>query len=82
VRGLRMPVAMLTVFVGRRGVLLGLVVLAERVVMGRLEVVVGGSLVMGGSLVVMLDGRVLLLTSHDASPTWLWSGAVTFAPRV
>jgi hypothetical protein len=41
-------------FVSCRRVLLGLLVLAMRVVMGSLEVVVGGRVMAGGGLVMML----------------------------
>jgi hypothetical protein len=60
------PVAVLAVLVGRGGVLLGLLMLAVAVVVGRLEVVVGGRVVTGGRLVVMLHRRVLVLFGHDA----------------
>jgi hypothetical protein len=40
--------------------------LAVGMVMGRLEVVVGGRVVAGGRLVVMLHRRVLVLVGHNA----------------
>jgi hypothetical protein len=40
--------------------------LAVAVVVGRLEVVVGGRVVAGGRLVVVLHRRVLVLFGHDA----------------
>jgi hypothetical protein len=61
-----MPVAVLAVLVGGSGVLLGLLMLAVAVVVCRLEVVVGGRVVAGGSLVVMLHRRVLVLFGHNA----------------
>jgi hypothetical protein len=54
-------VALLAVLVGRRGVLLRLVVLALLVVVSRLMVVMGGGVVMGGRLMVVLDGRMFLI---------------------
>jgi hypothetical protein len=60
------PVAVLAVLVGRGGVLLGLLMLAVAVVVCRLEVVVGGCVVAGGSLAVVLHCRVLVLFGHDA----------------
>jgi hypothetical protein len=57
---------MLAVLVGRGGVLLGLLMLAVGMVMGRLEVVVGGRVVAGGRLVVMFHRRVLVVFGHDA----------------
>ena len=51
---LRVPVGVLTMFVSCRRVLLGLLVLAMCVVMGSLEVVVGGRVMTGGGLVMML----------------------------
>ncbi len=49
----------LAVFVSRRGVRFGVFVLALCMVMGRLKVMMGGSMVCGGSGVMMLDGRML-----------------------
>jgi len=56
-----MPVAMLTMLVSHRGVLPGLLVLPVRVMVGRLMVMVRGSMVVRGGLMVMLDGRMFLL---------------------
>ena len=68
VRRLRVPVGLLAVQMGRRGVLLGFVVLAVLVVMGRLVMMVGGGGVAGGCLVMMLSRRVLSLFGHDFTP--------------
>jgi hypothetical protein len=57
---------MLAVFVGARGVLLRFLVLPVAVVMGRLQVVMSGGVMMSGRLVVMLDCWVLL--GHGAIP--------------
>ena len=62
-----MFVAVLTVRVGRRRVLLGLLVLPVGVVMRRLEVVMGGRMVVGRRHRVMLDGRMLVLFCHVGS---------------
>jgi hypothetical protein len=64
-------VAVLAVLVRRGGVLLGLVVLAVLVVVGRLVVVMGGRRVVGRGLVVVLDGRVLLF-GHLRRLPGLW----------
>ena len=64
---LAMFVAVLTVRVGRRRVLLGLLVLPVGVVMRRLEVVMGGRMVVGRRHRVMLDGRMLVLFCHVGS---------------
>ena len=61
---LGMSVAMLTVVVSRRRVLLGLLVLPVGVMVGRLQVMVRGGVMMCGRLPVMLDGRVFGLLCH------------------
>ena len=55
---LGMPVAVLAVLVSRRRVLLGLLVLPMGVIVGRLQVMVRGGVMVCGGLTVMLDGRV------------------------
>ena len=56
--------SLLAVFVGRRGVLLRLVMLAVFVVVGGLQMVVGGGLVLGGGLVMVFSRSVLVLAGH------------------
>jgi hypothetical protein len=53
---------------GRRRMLLALVVLADLVVVSRLEVVMCSGMVAGGRLVMMLRGRMLSFFGHDAFP--------------
>jgi hypothetical protein len=62
---LGMPVTVLTVMVSRRRMLLGLVVLPMRVMMGRLQVMVCGGVMVRGGLMMMLHGRVFLWLCHD-----------------
>jgi hypothetical protein len=57
-------VRLFAVLVGRRGVPLGLVVLAVGVVVGGLVVVVRGGVVPRRGLVVVLHRRVLVLVGH------------------
>jgi hypothetical protein len=64
---LGVPVGVLTMFVSRRRVLLGLLVLAMRVVVGSLEVVVSGRVMAGGGLVMMLHRGVFGVFGHGAS---------------
>jgi hypothetical protein len=59
-----MPVAVLTVLVSRRRVLLGLFVLPMGVMMGRLQMMVCGSVMVGGGLPMVLDGRMFGLICH------------------
>jgi hypothetical protein len=59
-----MFVAMLTMLLSRRRVLLGVLVLPVRVVMGRLQVVMRGRVMMCCGLMVMLDGRMFGLLWH------------------
>jgi hypothetical protein len=65
---LRVPVSLLAMVVGGTGVLLGLVVLADFVMVGGLVVVVSGSSVMTRRLVMMLGRRMFSLVSHNRSP--------------
>ncbi len=64
VSGLAVPIRILTMVVGRGGVLLRLVVVAMVVVMGRLVVVMGRGLVVRGGVVMMLAGNVFLFLCH------------------
>jgi hypothetical protein len=61
-----MLVPVLTVRVGAGRVLLGLLVLSVRVVVRRLQVMVGRRVMMAGGLQVVFDGGVLVLFGHDA----------------
>ena len=61
-------VGLFTVLVGRSGVLLGLGVLADFVVVSRLIMVMGGGLVVSRSLLVVFDGRVLLVCHERQLP--------------
>jgi hypothetical protein len=61
---LGMSVAMLAVFVSRRRVLLGLLVLSVGVMVGCLQVMVRGGMMVCGGLPVMLDRRVFGLLCH------------------
>jgi hypothetical protein len=61
---LGMLVAVLAMFVSRRRVLLGLLMLAMGVVVGRLQVMVRRRVMVCGGLHVMLDGRVFVLLCH------------------
>ena len=58
VRGLGMPVGHFAVFLGRGGVLLGLFVLAELVMMRRLMVMMRSGVVVSSRLVMVLLGRM------------------------
>ncbi len=58
-------VALLTVLLGRDGVLLGLVVLPVLVVVGGLKVVVRGGIVVGSGIEVVLGRGVLVLVGHS-----------------
>jgi len=64
--------AVLAVLVAGLGVVLGILVLPEVVVVGGFEVVVGGRVVVGGGLVVGLGGRVarLLGCCHGVESPW------------
>ena len=62
-----MLVRLLTMLMSSLGVLLRLFVLADFMVMGRLMMMMGGSVMMGGRLEMMLAGRVLGLC-HGALP--------------
>jgi hypothetical protein len=59
-----MFVPVLTMLVSRRRVLLALLVLAVGVMVGRLMMMVCGSVMVRSGLVVMLDGRVIGLVCH------------------
>jgi hypothetical protein len=59
-----MSVAMLTVLVSRRRVFLGLLVLTVGVMVGCLQVMVRGGVMVCGGLSVMLDRRVFGLLCH------------------
>jgi hypothetical protein len=58
--GFGVLMAMLAMFVSRRSVGFRLVMLAHVVMMCRLKVVMGGCVMMSGSSVMVLAGRVLL----------------------
>jgi hypothetical protein len=62
-----MLVAALTVFVSRRGLLLGLLMLTRGVVVGSLRVMERGVMVCGG-LPVMLDRQVFVMFSLSRLP--------------
>jgi hypothetical protein len=55
-------------FVGRRGVLLGLVMLAGGMVVGRLVVMMGRGMVVSGGIMMVLGGGMLGLFGHSRSP--------------
>jgi hypothetical protein len=59
VRGRGVFVSVLAIFVRRFGVFLGLFVLAEIMMMGRLMMMMGGGVVISGGLMVMLTRRML-----------------------
>jgi hypothetical protein len=70
---LRVPVGLLAMFVGGRGVLLGLVMLANGMVVGRLVVMMGRGIVVSGGIMMMLGGGVRGLFGHNRSPGYrLW----------
>jgi hypothetical protein len=56
--------ALLTMLMSRRRVLLGLLVLPVGVMVGRLQVMVCGGVVVCSGLPMMLNGRVFLLLCH------------------
>jgi uncharacterized membrane protein YedE/YeeE len=60
-----MLVGKLAVFLGRRGVILRVLVFAEFVMMGRLMMVMGGGVMVSGGGVVMLTRRMLGRFRHD-----------------
>jgi hypothetical protein len=62
-----MLVPVVTVRVGRRRVLLRLLVLPVGVMVRRLQVVMSRRMVVGRRHRVVLDGRMLVLLWHDAS---------------
>jgi len=61
-------VGLLAVFVGRRGVLLGLIMLADGMVVCRLVVMMGRGTVVRGGIMMMLGGGMLALFGHNRSP--------------
>jgi hypothetical protein len=73
-------VALLTVVVSRRRVLLGLLVLPVGVMVGRLQVMVRGGVMVCGGLSVMLDRRVLGLLCHGLVLQWFGNNG-RFAPK-
>jgi hypothetical protein len=64
----RMPVGLLAMFLRGGGMVLGLVMLTNRMVVGRLMVVMGRSTVMSGGIVVVLARWMLVLVGHNHSP--------------
>jgi hypothetical protein len=64
VSGFAVPICILTVVLGRGGVLLRLVVVAVIVVMRRLAVVMRRGLVVPGGVVMVLARHVLLFLCH------------------
>ena len=68
VGGRAVLVSLLAMFVSCFGVLLGLFVLAEIVMMGGLMVVMGGGVMMSGGLMMMLAGRMLRGFCHGVFP--------------
>jgi hypothetical protein len=68
VGGCGVLVPLLAVLVSCFGVLLGLFVLAEIVMMGGLMVVMGGGVMMSGGLMMMLAGRMLRGFCHGVFP--------------
>lgn len=67
----RVLVGALAVFVSRSRVRLGFVMLALRMMMGRLKVMVGRGMMRGGGIVMMFMGRMLCGLSHGESPKTL-----------
>jgi hypothetical protein len=65
---LRVPVGLLAMVVGGGGVLLGLVMLADFVVVSRLVMVMDSRTVVGRGLVMVLCGGMFALVSHNRSP--------------
>jgi hypothetical protein len=55
-------------FVSRHGMFFGLFMLAMSVTMRGLKVMVGRSVMTRGSLVMMINGRVLVVFWHDSFP--------------
>jgi hypothetical protein len=67
-RSLGMPMSLLTMVVGARGMLLGYIVLARFVMMGGLIMVMGGGVMAGRRLMVVFRRRVFALVGHVFSP--------------
>jgi hypothetical protein len=65
---LRVPVGLLAMFVGGGGVVLGLVMFAGGMVVGRLVVVMSCGMVVSGRIMMVLGGGMLVLFGHDWSP--------------
>jgi hypothetical protein len=65
---LRVPMGLFTVLMGRRGMLLGLVVFTVLMVMGRLVVMMGCRGVARGCLVMMLGRGMFSFFGHDVTP--------------
>jgi hypothetical protein len=62
-------------FVGGGGVLLGLVMLADGMVVVRLMVMMGRGMVVSGGIMMVLGGGMLALFGHNCSPGWRLGGA-------
>jgi hypothetical protein len=65
---LRVAVSFVAMLMGEVGVLLGLIMLADFVMVSRLMVVMSGSVVVSRGLMVMLGGRMFALAGHTRSP--------------
>jgi hypothetical protein len=74
-----MLVAMLTMFVSRGRVLLGLLVLPVGVMVGRLHVMVCGRVVVRCCQHVVLDRGMLVLFGHDPPPKNESNGIARYA---
>jgi hypothetical protein len=61
---LGMPVCVLTMLVSCGRMLLGLIMLAVSMMVGRLKVMVGGRVMAGRGLVMMVNRRVFVLFWH------------------
>jgi uncharacterized membrane protein YedE/YeeE len=68
VSGRRMLMGELAMVFGRRGVILRVFVIAKLVMMRRLMMVVGGSVMVRGSGLMMLAGRMCGCFGHVLSP--------------
>ena len=67
----------LAMFVGGGGVVLGLVMLANGMVVRRLVMMMSRGMVVSGGIMVVLCGGVLLLFSHNRSPDWRLDGPLS-----
>ncbi len=72
--GLGVPVGLLAMFVGGGGVVLGLVMLADGMVVRRLVMMMSRGMVVSGGIMVVFGGGVLLLFGHNRSPDWRLDG--------